>query len=134
VNRDPRNTRQYRDTRKRVLAGATHCAKCRQPLDWNAPPKSSLSPSLDHIIPIDKGGSAFDPRNMQPMHYGCNSGSATGSRPLHLSPPPLVTNGHLAQSDRVKPDIHDNLTSLEQSETGRNGHCDPPPPKKFTPP
>jgi 5-methylcytosine-specific restriction endonuclease McrA len=75
---DPRSTRRWRELRRRVLTGATHCTRCGGLLDWNARPKSTLSPSVDHIIPMHHGGSVYDPRNLTPMHYGCNSGKRDG--------------------------------------------------------
>jgi hypothetical protein len=78
--------------RQRVLDQATHCAICRQPLDFDAPPKSSRSPSVDHIVPVsqtkhlpldEQRRLAVDPSNLRAVHYGCNAsrGAGRGRKP-----------------------------------------------------
>lgn len=49
------------------------CAACGQPLDFDAPPRTRWSASVDHALPRANGGGVFDWRNLQPMHYGCNA-------------------------------------------------------------
>lgn len=41
-------------------------------------PRHRLAPSVDHLIPLDKGGAELDLENARPAHYGCNS--AKGAR------------------------------------------------------
>lgn len=72
--RNPGRTgHRWRQTRAAILAHATHCAICGEPLEPNAPPRSSRSTSVDHIIPLSQGGSPLDPANCRATHYGCNS-------------------------------------------------------------
>jgi 5-methylcytosine-specific restriction endonuclease McrA len=56
-----------------VLADATVCWICGGELDFDADPRSSLAPSVDHIIPLSLGGHPSDPAGLRPCHYGCNS-------------------------------------------------------------
>ena len=76
--RDPRDTRQWRRLRQRVLRGATHCAICHRPLDFNARPCSRWAPSVDHIIPLARGGLPFALANLQACHYSCNAAKGAG--------------------------------------------------------
>ncbi len=73
--------------RQRVLDRATHCAICKRPLDFDAKPKSSWAPSVDHIIPVSKTKHlslsqqrdlAVDPSNLRAVHFGCNASRGAG--------------------------------------------------------
>ena len=58
--------------KKIILATQTVCGICGQPVDFSYKYPHPLSPSVDHIIPIAKGGhpSALD--NLQLAHRWCN--------------------------------------------------------------
>ena len=47
------------------------CQICKEPVERNAHYPEPLAPSLDHIIPVSKGGSS-DPSNLQLTHLVCN--------------------------------------------------------------
>lgn len=48
------------------------CHLCNNIVDNNYPPRHKMSASIDHVIPISKGGT--DTRdNIKLAHYGCNS-------------------------------------------------------------
>lgn len=47
------------------------CQICKKPVERNAHHPNPLAPSLDHIIPVSKGGSS-DPSNLQLTHLVCN--------------------------------------------------------------
>jgi len=51
--------------------GAT-CYLCLQPIDRALGPNGYLAPSLDHVVPISRGG-ADTMENVRPCHKGCNS-------------------------------------------------------------
>jgi len=72
----------WRKVRAYVLRNATHCAICGGALDFDAPPRSPKSPSVDHLVPIsststfspdDQRRLALDPTLLQAVHLGCNS-------------------------------------------------------------
>ena len=72
--RDPRriNRRARNLARQRVLAQQTPCAICDRPIDdviaWPDP----MSAEVDEIIPVSRGGSATDLRNLEKVHRCCN--------------------------------------------------------------
>lgn len=74
----PLTTYTYRKARAAILAGATHCALCGQPLDHNAKAHTYWSTTVDHIIPISQGGNPYDLSNMRPAHKGCNTSRGNG--------------------------------------------------------
>jgi hypothetical protein len=85
----------YRKARAQVLKTAQSCAICGEPLDFDAPPRSSRSPSVDHVLAVSRtvGVSeatrqhiATDLRNLRAVHYGCNSRRGAGrQRRRHTS-------------------------------------------------
>ena len=68
------HSRRWRELRARVLREESVCWLCGQPIDFGAPPKSTYSASVDHVVARDKGGDMFDRANLRAAHYGCNSG------------------------------------------------------------
>jgi hypothetical protein len=81
--------------RERLLRDAQACHLCGRALDHDAPPRSSWSPSLDHIVsvkamrtldPATRERLRLDPANLRPVHYRCNSARGAGrARPVHTS-------------------------------------------------
>nr|DAR37434.1 MAG TPA: HNH endonuclease [Caudoviricetes sp.] len=72
--RDPR--RQFpklrEDLRKRVYATQDTCGICGRPVDATLPAGSPMSPELDEIVPVSRGGSPYDFENLQLTHRICN--------------------------------------------------------------
>ncbi|MFD5675603.1 HNH endonuclease [Streptomyces sp. NPDC127040] len=60
-----------------------HCSLCSHPVDPSVAWPDSSSPSLDHRVPLSKGG-AHDPSNVFLAHLGCNS--SKGDRLLDDGP------------------------------------------------
>ena len=48
------------------------CKLCNEPLDMDAHPNDNRAPSLDHILPLAKGGS-HQTHNLQAAHRQCNA-------------------------------------------------------------
>jgi 5-methylcytosine-specific restriction endonuclease McrA len=87
---------QWRRVRARVLQDAQACHLCGGALDFDAPPRSPNSPSVDHIFSVRamRGMDAetrqrllLDPANLRPACFGCNSQRGDGRRdkPKHTS-------------------------------------------------
>ncbi len=72
--RDPRRiNRQARNlARQRVLAQQTPCAICDRPIDDAIAWPDPMSAEVDEIIPVSRGGSATDLRNLEKVHRCCN--------------------------------------------------------------
>nr|DAK34105.1 MAG TPA: HNH endonuclease [Caudoviricetes sp.] len=72
--KDPR--RQFpklrEDLRKRVYAMQDTCGICGREVDKTLPAGSPMSPELDEIIPVSRGGSPYDIDNLQLTHRICN--------------------------------------------------------------
>lgn len=61
------------ETNKRIiLATQSVCAICGLPVDKSLKSPHPLSPSVDHIIPISKGGDPAALDNLQLAHRTCN--------------------------------------------------------------
>ena len=63
---------QLEKNRKKIYATQTVCAICGKPVDFNLKYPHPLSPTIDHIIPLAKGGHPSDIDNLQLAHRCCN--------------------------------------------------------------
>lgn len=79
--------------RKRVAAMGLPCALCGRPIDYSLPPGNPMAYELDEIVPVSRGGSPFDPSNVQPAHRLCNQ--QKGNR---LGNPHPAGSGRIATS------------------------------------
>ncbi|MFH8627765.1 HNH endonuclease signature motif containing protein [Streptomyces vietnamensis] len=75
---NPRNGRPYRRLVAAQKAKGLPCARCGEYINPNLDPRSPWSFTLDHIVPLSRGGSLLDPANARSMHRRCNS--ARGNR------------------------------------------------------
>lgn len=71
-DRTPGNRAAYDNARKRILATQTICGICGKPVDFSYKTPHPLSPTVDHIIPVSKGGHPSDLSNLQLAHRCCN--------------------------------------------------------------
>ncbi len=72
---------QYEANKKIILASQELCAICGKPVDKTIKPPHPLSASIDHIIPIAKGGHPSDLSNLQLAHRACNRQKGTSLAP-----------------------------------------------------
>ena len=63
---------QLEKNRKRIYATQTVCGICGKPVDFSLKYPHPLSPTIDHIIPLAKGGHPSDLANLQLAHFCCN--------------------------------------------------------------
>jgi 5-methylcytosine-specific restriction endonuclease McrA len=75
---NPRNGRRYRDLCAWLRAQQLPCWLCGRDIDYQADPRSGESFTLDHAVPLSKGGVLLDPANVRAAHRRCNS--ARGNR------------------------------------------------------
>lgn len=62
---------QFESNKKKILASQEICGICGRPVDKSIKYPHPLSPTVDHIIPIARGGSS-DLENLQLAHRCCN--------------------------------------------------------------
>ena len=62
----------FEKNKKKIYATQTVCGICGKPVDFALKYPHPLSPCIDHIIPIAKGGHPSDLENMQLAHWTCN--------------------------------------------------------------
>ena len=71
LQRDKRDSAQYRHLRKRILRGRPDCALCGEPINYQAHHLDPDAPQIDHVVPVAHGGQhVFD--NLLPVHRTCN--------------------------------------------------------------
>lgn len=71
-DKDGKHRAQFDKNKKRIYATQTVCGICGKPVDFSLKYPHPLSPSIDHIIPISKGGHPSDIDNLQLAHRCCN--------------------------------------------------------------
>ena len=62
----------FESNKRRIYATQKDCALCGLPVDFNIKFPHPLSPCIDHIIPVSKGGHPSAIENMQLAHMCCN--------------------------------------------------------------
>jgi 5-methylcytosine-specific restriction endonuclease McrA len=62
----------YARNRKRIMMSESVCGICGRPVDMSLKAPDPMSPTVDHIIPINKGGHPSDINNLQLAHWICN--------------------------------------------------------------
>ena len=63
---------QFESNKKKIYATQKICALCGKPVDFKLKFPHPLSPCIDHIIPVSKGGHPSDLKNSQLAHMTCN--------------------------------------------------------------
>lgn len=71
-DRDGKHRGAFEKNKKKIYASSTHCGICGYPVDFKIKYPHPLSPCVDHIIPIAKGGHPSDIANLQLAHWTCN--------------------------------------------------------------
>lgn len=62
----------FEKNKKIIYATQNVCALCGKPVDFSLKYPDPWSPTIDHIIPINKGGHPSDINNLQLAHFRCN--------------------------------------------------------------
>jgi 5-methylcytosine-specific restriction endonuclease McrA len=80
VPRSPGRTgHAWRRLCAQVYAEESVCWLCGNTVDMSAAPRTPQSRSVDHVIPLTRGGDPLDRANLRLAHYGCNA--RKGNRP-----------------------------------------------------
>jgi len=72
LDRDGTHKWQFENNRRRIYASQTICGICGKPVDMSLKYPHPMSKTIDHIIPIAKGGHPSDLDNLQLAHWTCN--------------------------------------------------------------
>lgn len=72
TDRLPGHRGAYEKARARILKTQEVCGICGKPVDFSYRYPHPLSPTVDHIIPVSKGGHPSDLDNLQLAHRCCN--------------------------------------------------------------
>ena len=71
-DRDGTHRLAFERNKKKVYATQSVCGICGRPVDFSLRYPNPLSPCIDHIVPIAKGGHPSDIDNLQLAHWTCN--------------------------------------------------------------
>ena len=72
TDRTPGNRAAFDKARRVILSTQEVCGICGKPVDFSYKYPHPLSPTVDHIIPVSKGGHPSDLANLQLAHRCCN--------------------------------------------------------------
>lgn len=84
--------------RRKIYATQTVCALCGQPVDMSLRYPHPMSKTVDHIIPIARGGHPSDLANLQLAHLACNLAKSDSIAPPCPKRARTVSNRNLPQS------------------------------------
>lgn len=100
TDRTPGNRGAFEAARQKILKTQTVCGICGKPVDFSYKYPHPLSPTVDHIIPVSKGGHPSDLANLQLAHRCCNREKAdklVKSRTGDMEQDKIVSNRLLEQ-------------------------------------
>lgn len=86
--------------RRKIYATQSTCGICGKPVDMSLRYPDPMSKTVDHIIPINRGGHPSDIENLQLAHLTCNLNKADKllKEPNTLQQSPTVSNRNLPLS------------------------------------
>jgi hypothetical protein len=73
-----RTGRPYRRLRAWVIATYDDCYRCGRPVDKDLPGTHPWGPSLEHVVPLARGGDPASQDNAALSHLGCNAAYRDG--------------------------------------------------------
>ena len=89
----------YDKNRKKILMTQNVCGICGKPVDVKLKPPNPLAPTVDHIIPVNKGGHPSAMENLQLAHATCNRQKSDKLfRNAEIKKPQVIGNRNLPQS------------------------------------
>ena len=90
-DRDGTHRLAFERNKKKIYATQTVCGICGKPVDFSYKFPHPLSPCIDHIIPVAKGGHPSDLANLQLAHFWCNRQKSDKLfSPIETQPEPSV--------------------------------------------
>lgn len=101
--------REYERHKKRILMTAGVCGICGQPVNKSLKFPHPMSATVDHIIPVSRGGHPSDINNLQLAHMCCNRQKAnklmqeTRFGKVYFNSPAGDTSGKNAAGNLIPP-------------------------------
>ena len=90
---------QFEKNRKKIIAAQDVCGICGKPVDKTLRPPHPLSPTVDHIIPVSRGGHPSDISNLQLAHRCCNREKSNKMmKPVEADEAHTISNRDLPQT------------------------------------
>ncbi len=97
-DKDGTHRATFDKNKKRIYATQSVCALCGRPVDFSLKFPDPMSPTIDHIIPIAKGGHPSDIENLQLAHLACNRKKADKGVKVVFKTDETINNRVLPQS------------------------------------
>lgn len=72
IDHAPGHRMEYERNRKKILLSQDICGICGKPVDKSLKYPDPWSPTVDHIIPVSRGGHPTSMSNLQLAHFRCN--------------------------------------------------------------
>ena len=72
ADRSGEHRRAFEKNKQRILKTQDVCGICGRPIDKELKYPHPLAASVDHIIPVSRGGHPSDIENLQIAHWTCN--------------------------------------------------------------
>ena len=91
----------FERNKKKIYATQSVCGICGRPVDFKLRYPHPMSPCIDHIIPVSKGGHPSDIDNLQLAHMACNRQKS--DKLIDDGRNRINTNVHEVISNRVLP-------------------------------
>ena len=89
---------QFEKNKKRLLKTDSICGICGKPIDKRLKYPDPMSPAIDHIIPVSKGGHPSAMENLQITHWTCNRQKSDKMFNERKEEPKVLGNRNLPQS------------------------------------
>lgn len=98
-DKDGTHRAAFDKNKKRIYATQTVCALCGRPVDFSLKFPHPMSATIDHIVPVSKGGHPSDIDNLQLAHLSCNRAKADKTAKIvFLADDRAISNRILPQS------------------------------------
>lgn len=98
---DGTHRKEFERNRKKILETQDVCGICGRPVDKTLRYPHPLSATVDHIVPVSKGGHPSALSNLQLAHWTCNraksDSESSGDRPK-FAKKVVISNRVLPQS------------------------------------
>lgn len=72
LDREGTHESAFKKNKIKIIATQDICGICGKPVDKSLKFPNPFSPTVDHIIPVAKGGHPSDISNLQLAHFCCN--------------------------------------------------------------